>query len=192
MFFKPDNFIAHILVRSVLEAAEDAGVSLDLLKSSLEESKIKSLDFFTSINSILICSCSYFDCEQLKQSFFNTVCDYVRTNFTETPEISHKEREMVALAALTYSRTGVDLVLSGMTDEDSKNNFLSELDIESLFEASYNDTDQLSSEQKTTDFLKHNIQFNIWKKAKEILSVVQKSKIEITKIEKSISHAALI
>ncbi|NQY80907.1 MAG: hypothetical protein HRT47_11400 [Candidatus Caenarcaniphilales bacterium] len=192
MFFNPEDFVAEILVSTVTEFAENAGVNIEILKSSLAESKLDSRDFFTSVNSILICSCSYFDCEQLKQSFFNKVSDYIRVNFAEAPEIDHKGRQIIALAALTYSRPGVDLILSLMTDEDSKNNFLTELDLDSLFEDSNNDKNQISSEQKSVEFFKHNMQFGIWKKAREVLSIVAESKNQFNDLEKSLASAALI
>lgn len=192
MFFKPSDFVAQILVHCVSEFAENAGINIDILKSSLKQSRFESRDFFTSINSILICSCSYFDCEQLKRSFFDRVCDHIRVNFTDAPKIDHKERKIIALAALAYSRPGIDFILSLMTDEYSKNSFLSDLDLDLLFEDSNNDKNQISSEQKTVEFFKHNMQFKIWKKAREILSNISEFRSQFQSIENSLNNAALI
>lgn len=178
MFFEPQDFVAQILVSNISEAAENAGLNIDILKSSLEHSRDEAKDFFTSINSILICSCSYFDCEQLKQCFFNKVCDHIRVNFSEAPVVDYSGRKIIALAALTYSPPGLDFVLSSIIDQDTKNNFLSDLDLDSLVEDFKSDINQIPSEQQALNFFKSNMRSRIWEKACKVLSIIRKSKAQ--------------
>lgn len=186
LFFSSGDFIAKLLRETVIEFSDEAGHDFENLQNSLLESKSKSQDFYTAINSILICSCSYFDCEQLKVSFFNKVCDYIRVNLKELDLIDTEESQIIALAALSSSKDGINLLLSIINDDDLKNNFAQNINFEELLDSSINSKSQSQSEIKAVDYFKHNIQFQLWKKAKSVLNRYHQANSSVSELDKAL------
>jgi adenine/guanine phosphoribosyltransferase-like PRPP-binding protein len=97
--------------------AEEAGVRFidldqELIRANAQaQAGQQSHDFYKTVNSYLVCSCSYFDIELIKRKFFNKTSDFLRKSLTEIDLLSTAEKEAIALAVLSCSESGLDLVL---------------------------------------------------------------------------------
>ena len=89
--------------------AEEAGIKFIDLDQELIKANSKAQDFYKTVNSYLVCSCSYFDTERIKQKFFNETADFLREALAEINPLSTVEKETIALAALSPSEDGLDL-----------------------------------------------------------------------------------
>jgi hypothetical protein len=121
------NFLSTILQETVREMAEEAGVRFIDLDQELIRANSKAQngqqpqDFYKTVNSYLVCSCSYFDTELIKQKFFNKTSDFLRKSLTEIDLLSIAEKEAIALALLSCSEIGLDLIL-GTTAQSAISN----------------------------------------------------------------------
>ena len=109
IYFNKDGFLSTILQETVREMAEEAGVRFIDLDQELIKANSKAQDFYKTVNSYLVCSCSYFDTERIKQKFFNETADFLREALAEINPLSTVEKETIALAALSPSEDGLDL-----------------------------------------------------------------------------------
>jgi hypothetical protein len=89
--------------------AEEAGIRFIDLDQELIKANSKAQDFYKTVNSYLVCSCSYFDTELIKQKFFNKTADFLRGALPEINPLSIIEKETIALAALSSSDNGLYL-----------------------------------------------------------------------------------
>ena len=117
IYFNRGDFLSTILQETVREMAEESGVRFMDLDQELIRANSKAQngqqaqDFYKTVNSYLVCSCSYFDTELIKQRFFNKTADSLRETLTEIDLLSIAEKEAIALAVLSCSESGLDLVL---------------------------------------------------------------------------------
>ena len=109
IYFNKDGFLSTILQETVREMAEEAGIKFIDLDQELIKANSKAQDFYKTVNSYLVCSCSYFDTERIKQKFFNETADFLREALAEINPLSTVEKETIALAALSPSEDGLDL-----------------------------------------------------------------------------------
>jgi hypothetical protein len=117
IYFNKGDFLSTILRETVQEMAEEAGVRFidldqELIRANAQaQAGQQSHDFYKTVNSYLVCSCSYFDIELIKRKFFNKTSDFLRKSLTEIDLLSTAEKEAIALAVLSCSESGLDLVL---------------------------------------------------------------------------------
>ena len=134
IYFNKDGFLSTILQETVREMAEEAGVRFIDLDQELIKANSKAQDFYKTVNSYLVCSCSYFDTELIKRKFFNETADFLREALAEINPLSIVEKETIALAALSSSEHGLDLLLSRCLQEDAGINFVNHLDLKELIQ----------------------------------------------------------
>jgi hypothetical protein len=109
IYFNKGDFLSTILRETVQEMAEEAGVRFidldqELIRANAQaQAGQQSHDFYKTVNSYLVCSCSYFDIELIKRKFFNKTADFLREALAEINPLSIVEKETIALAALSSS-----------------------------------------------------------------------------------------
>lgn len=103
IYFNKGDFLSTILRETVQEMSEEAGIRFIDLDQALIKANSKAQDFYKTVNSYLVCSCSYFDTELIKQKFFNKTADFLREALAEINPLSIVEKETIALAALSSS-----------------------------------------------------------------------------------------
>jgi len=189
IYFDNQDFLSEILRESVREMAEESGANINGLEKELLKSRAKSRDFYKTINSYLICSCTYYDMEMIKKKFFNKSTDYLRKEFKETETLSHAERETVALAVLCSLKGGVDILRSLFSSEILEE-ILNKLGLEDLsLKLSCRDED---SEVNQINYLHHQIQILLWRKAKSIIQRISSFKVKMNAVQDSLSELELI
>ena len=109
IYFNKGYFLSTILQETVREMAEEAGVKFIDLDQELIKANSKAQNFYKTVNSYLVCSCSYFDTELIKRKFFNKTADFLRETLAEINPLSTVEKETIALAALSPSENGLNL-----------------------------------------------------------------------------------
>lgn len=103
IYFNKGDFLSTILRETVQEMSEEAGIRFIDLDQALIKANSKAQDFYKTVNSYLVCSCSYFDTELIKRKFFNKTADFLREALAEINPLSIVEKETIALAALSSS-----------------------------------------------------------------------------------------
>lgn len=186
IYFNKGDFLSTVLQETVQEMAEEAGIRFIDLDQELIKAHSKAQDFYKTVNSYLVCSCSYFDTELIKQKFFNKTADFLREALAEINPLSIVEKETIALAALSSSENGLDLLLSLSLQEDRGINFVNHLDLKELIQQSH------EAELSSMSLYRHKIQFSLWQKAK---SIIKRSKCidnKKQKLQNSISELELV
>jgi hypothetical protein len=124
IYFNKGDFLSTILQETVQEMAEEAGIRFIDLDQELIKANSKAQDFYKTVNSYLVCSCSYFDTELIKQKFFNKTADFLREALAEINPLSIVEKETIALAALSSSDNDLylkaKLIIKRIKSIDSK------------------------------------------------------------------------
>lgn len=186
IYFNENDFLSVILQETVQEMAEEAGIRFIDLHQELIKASSKaqigdceqSQDFYKTVNSYLVCSCSYFDTELIKRKFFNKTADSLRETLREIDLLSIAEKETIALAALSSSESGLDLVL-----ETTAQDAISRL-------RTTNDHSVLRVQEDTRS--RHEIQFSLWQKAKLIIKRIKTINSEKQKLQNSILELELV
>jgi hypothetical protein len=186
IYFNKGDFLSRILQETVQEMAEEAGVRFIDLDQELIKANSKAQDFYKTVNSYLVCSCSYFDTELIKQKFFNKTSDFLRKSLTEIDLLSITEKEAIALAVLSCSEIGLDLVLSLFKEEDTMINLANKMDLKELIQ-------KLSKAELSSMILyRHKIQFSLWQNAKLIIKRIKIVNSEKQKLQNSIAELELV
>jgi hypothetical protein len=130
IYFNKGDFLSTILRETVQEMAEEAGVRFidldqELIRANAQaQAGQQSQDFYKTVNSYLVCSCSYFDTELIKRKFFNKTADFLREALAEINPLSIVEKETIALAALSSSDNDLylnaKLIIKRIKSIDSK------------------------------------------------------------------------
>jgi hypothetical protein len=186
IYFNKGDFLSTILQETVREMAEEAGVRFIDLDKELIKANSKAQDFYKTVNSYLVCSCSYFDTELIKRKFFNKTADSLRETLREIDLLSIAEKETIALAALSSSEHGLDLLLSRCLQEDAGINFVNHLDLKELIQQSH------EAELSSISLYRHKIQFSLWQKAKLIIQRIKTINSEKQKLQNSIAELELV
>jgi hypothetical protein len=186
IYFNENDFLSVILQETVQEMAEEAGIRFIDLHQELIKASSKaqigdceqSQDFYKTVNSYLVCSCSYFDTELIKRKFFNKTADSLRETLREIDLLSIAEKETIALAALSSSESGLDLVL-----ETTVQHAISRL-------RTTNDHSVLQVQEDTRN--RHEIQCSLWQKAKLIIKRIKTIDSKKQKLQNSILELELV
>ncbi|MFM7458800.1 MAG: hypothetical protein ACKO3R_09125 [bacterium] len=186
IYFNKGDFLSTILQETVQEMAEEAGIRFIDLDRELIKAHSKAQDFYKTVNSYLVCSCSYFDTELIKQKFFNKTADFLREALAEINPLSIVEKETIALAALSSSENGLDLLLSRCLQEDRGINFVNHLDLKELIQQSH------AAEPSSMSLYRHKIQFSLWQKAKSIIKRSKCINNKKQKLQNSIAELELV
>ena len=186
IYFNKGDFLSTILQETVQEMAEEAGVRFIDLDQELIKASSKAQDFYKTVNSYLVCSCSYFDTELIKQKFFNKTADFLRDALAEINPLSIIEKETIALAALSSSENGLDLLLSQCLQEDTGINFMNHLDLKELIQQPH------EVEPSSMSLYHHKIQFSLWQKAKLIIKRIKSINSKKQKLQNSITALELV
>ena len=186
IYFNKGDFLSTILQETVQEMAEEAGVRFIDLDQELIKASSKAQDFYKTVNSYLVCSCSYFDTELIKQKFFNKTADFLREALAEINPLSIIEKETIALAALSSSENGLDLLLSRCLQEDTGINFVNHLDLKELIQQPH------EAELSSMSLYRHKIQFSLWQKAKLIIKRIKSINSKKQKLQNSIAALELV
>ena len=186
IYFNKGDFLSTILQETVREMAEEAGVRFIDLDKELIKANSKAQDFYKTVNSYLVCSCSYFDTELIKRKFFNKTAAFLKEALAEINPLSIVEKETIALAALSSSEHGLDLLLSRCLQEDAGINFVNHLDLKELIQQSH------EAELSSMSLYRHKIQFSLWQKAKLIIQRIKTINSEKQKLQNSIAELELV
>lgn len=186
IYFNKGDFLSTVLQETVQEMAEEAGVRFIDLDKELIKANSKAQDFYKTVNSYLVCSCSYFDTELIKRKFFNKTADFLKEALAEINPLSIVEKETIALAALSSSENGLDLLLSGCLQEDAGINFVNHLDLKELIQKPN------EAELSSMSLYHHKIQFSLWQKAKLIIKRIKTINSEKQKLQNSITELELV
>ncbi|MBU6195992.1 MAG: hypothetical protein KGO93_00310 [Cyanobacteria bacterium REEB446] len=186
IYFNKGDFLSTILQETVREMAEEAGVRFIDLDKELIKANSKAQDFYKTVNSYLVCSCSYFDTELIKRKFFNKTAYFLREALAEINPLSIVEKETIALAALSSSENGLDLLLSRCLQEDAGINFVNHLDLKELIQKPN------EAELSSMSLYRHKIQFSLWQKAKLIIKRIKTINSEKQKLQNSITALELV
>ena len=186
IYFNKGDFLSTVLQETVQEMAEEAGVRFIDLDQELIKASSKAQDFYKTVNSYLVCSCSYFDTELIKRKFFNKTADFLKEALAEINPLSIVEKETIALAALSSSENGLDLLLSRCLQEDAGINFVNHLDLKELIQKPN------EAELSSMSLYHHKIQFSLWQKAKLIIKRIKTINSEKQKLQNSITELELV
>ena len=189
IYFDNDDFLSKILRESVKEMAEESGANAHGLEKELIKSRIEAKDFYKTVNSYLVCSCTYYDMEMIKKKFFNKTTDYLRKELKEIETLSTTERETVALAALCSLDGGVD-VLRALFPSKVFRQILQALNLDEL--SLKLSLEEGSEEANKADLLRHQIQILLWRKAKSIIHRIAGFKLKVTTMQSSLTELELI
>ena len=186
IYFNKDGFLSTILQETVREMAEEAGVRFIDLDQELIKANSKAQDFYKTVNSYLVCSCSYFDTELIKRKFFNRTAVFLKEALAEINPLSTVEKETIALAALSPSEDGLDLLLSRCLQEDAGINFMNHLDLKELIQ------NPNEAELNSMSLYRHKIQFSLWQKAKLLIKRIKSINGKKQKLQNSIEALELV
>lgn len=186
IYFNKGDFLSTILQETVREMAEEAGVRFIDLDKELIKANSKAQDFYKTVNSYLVCSCSYFDTELIKRRFFNKTAAFLKEALAEINPLSIVEKETIALAALSSSEHGLDLLLSRCLQEDAGINFVNHLDLKELIQ------NPNEAELNSMSLYRHKIQFSLWQKAKLLIKRIKSINGKKQKLQNSITELELV
>jgi hypothetical protein len=186
IYFNENDLLSVILRETIQEMAEEAGVEFTNLNQELIKANSKAQNFYKTVNSCLVCSCSYFDTELIKQKFFNKTADSLRRILTEIDLLNTVEKETIALAALSSSESGLDLLLSQCLQENTGIHLTHDLDLQKLIQKPN------KAELNSNNLYRHKIQFFLWQKAKLIIKRIKTAYGEKQKLQNSISELELV
>lgn len=186
IYFNKGDFLSTILQETVREMAEEAGVRFIDLDKELIKANSKAQDFYKTVNSYLVCSCSYFDTELIKRKFFNKTAAFLKEALAEINPLSIVEKETIALAALSSSEHGLDLLLSRCLQEDAGINFVNHLDLKELIQ------NPNEAELNSMSLYRHKIQFSLWQKAKLLIKRIKSINGKKQKLQNSITELELV